>query len=106
MFIIFSRYYQPKKYRISGILVPVSAQKISAISAKTNIGRALQICELAGGIMHNKPTVCHIYLPQSTCGAWWLSGKFGALPPEGCRFKSHSSCHIRTQYQCCSQERF
>jgi len=35
----FSRYYQPKKYRLSGISVPVSAKKISA---KTNIGRALK----------------------------------------------------------------
>src|SRR6218665_3782044 len=46
MFIIFGRYYRPKKYRLSGISVPVSAKKISAISvsvisAKTNIGRAL-----------------------------------------------------------------
>src|SRR6218665_1713134 len=46
MFIIFGRYYRPKKYRLSGISVPVSTKKISAISvsaisAKTNIGRAL-----------------------------------------------------------------
>src|SRR6218665_2357345 len=38
--------YRPKKYRLSGLSVPVSAKKISAISvsaisAKTNIGRAL-----------------------------------------------------------------
>src|SRR6218665_2965270 len=32
-----------QKYRLSGISVPVSAKKISAISAKTNIGRALII---------------------------------------------------------------
>ena len=55
-------------------------------------------------------------------GTWWLSGSFGALHPEGRRFKSHShvstldksftrSCLWRfglltlTQYQCCSWER-
>ena len=26
-------------------------------------------------------------------GTWWLSGKFGALRPEGRRFKSHSTRH-------------
>ena len=38
-------------------------------------------------------------------GASWLSGKFGALRPEGSRFKSHSSHHIGTIgksfTQCC-----
>ena len=29
-------------------------------------------------------------------GAWWLSGKFGALHPEGRRFESHSSHHVGT----------
>src|SRR6218665_2536586 len=28
--------------------------------------------------------------------AWGLSGKFGALRPEGCRYKSHFSCHVAT----------
>src|SRR6218665_1386742 len=30
------------------------------------------------------------------CGAWWLSGKFGAFRLEGRRVESHSSCHIGT----------
>ena len=29
-------------------------------------------------------------------GAWWLSGRFGALGPEGRRFESHSSRHAGT----------
>jgi len=56
-------------------------------------------------------------------GAWWLSGRFGALHPEGRRFQSHSSHHVGTlgmfftrslplalrvstptQYQCRSRE--
>src|SRR6218665_3729543 len=28
------------------------------------------------------------------CGAWWLSGKFSALRPEGRRFETHSSRHV------------
>ena len=58
------------------------------------------------------------------CWAWWLSGRFGALCPEGRRFESHCSRHIGTlgksftrscllrfglltltRYQCCSRER-
>src|SRR6218665_3394898 len=57
-------------------------------------------------------------------GAWWLSGKVGALRPGGRRFESHSIRHLGTlgkpfthsfllcfdvltptQYQCCSRER-
>ena len=30
------------------------------------------------------------------CGAWWLSGKFGALRPEGRRFKSHCGRQVGT----------
>src|SRR6218665_1778211 len=30
------------------------------------------------------------------CGVWWLSGKFGALRPEGREFESHSSHHVGT----------
>jgi len=34
------------------------------------------------------------YAPTiTTSGVWWLSGKC-ALRPEGCRFESHSSCHV------------
>ena len=29
-------------------------------------------------------------------GAWWLSGKFGALRPVGCMFESHSSRCVAT----------
>jgi len=29
-------------------------------------------------------------------GAWWLSGKFGALRPEGCRAEFHNSHHVGT----------
>ena len=29
-------------------------------------------------------------------GAWWLSGKFGALSPKGRRFESHSCHHVGT----------
>ena len=51
--------------------------------------------------------------------AWWLSGRFGALCPEGHRFESHSCRHVGTlgppllavvcvltltQYQCCIWE--
>jgi len=53
------------------------------------------------------------------CGTWYLSGKFGALRPQGRSFESHSSLHvgtlgksfthscliIPTQYQCFSRER-
>ena len=28
------------------------------------------------------------------CGAWWLSGRFGALRPKGRRFESHSSRRV------------
>ena len=73
------------------------------------------------GAIHICLIVQHV--PYS-CGAWWLSGKSGALHPEGRRFKTHSSRHVRTlgksfthsclycfgmlaptQYQCCSWER-
>jgi len=56
-------------------------------------------------------------------GTWLLSGAFGALRPEGCRFESRSSRHLGTlgkpftrsflehfgvltptQYECCNQE--
>src|SRR6218665_959441 len=30
------------------------------------------------------------------CWVWWLSGKFGALRPDGRRFESHSSRYVRT----------
>ena len=30
------------------------------------------------------------------CGAWWLSGMFGALYAEGHRFESHSSRQVGT----------
>src|SRR6218665_1050226 len=35
-------------------------------------------------------------LQTLTYGAWWLSGRFDALPPEGRRFESHSSRHVGT----------
>src|SRR6218665_540771 len=60
-----------------------------------------------------------------TCGAWWFSGRVGALRLEGCNFESYSNHHLGTmgksftrsclllfgaltliQYQCCSRERF
>src|SRR6218665_1893346 len=31
----------------------------------------------------------------SSLGMWWLSGRFGALRPQGCRFEHHSSRHVR-----------
>ena len=34
-----------------------------------------------------------VYLLQD--GSWWLSGRFGALRPEGRRFESHSNHHVR-----------
>ena len=59
-----------------------------------------------------------------SCGAWWLSGKFGALHQECSRFESHSRRQVGildksftrsclwcfgvltlTQCQCCSHER-
>ena len=56
---------------------------------------------------------------EDTSGEWYLSGKFGALCPEGHRFESHSGRHVGTlgksfthsclltptQHQCCSWER-
>src|SRR6218665_676321 len=27
-------------------------------------------------------------------GAWWPIGRFVAFRPKGCRFESHSSCHV------------
>ena len=35
-------------------------------------------------------------LCQGRVEAWWLSGRFGALRPEGCWFEFHSSRHIET----------
>ena len=32
---------------------------------------------------------------KTTCRAWWLSGKFGSVRPEGRRFESHSSRQSR-----------
>ena len=50
---------------------------------------ALLMMSLSGS---NDKDVMYCY-----CGAWWwLSGKFGALRPEGCRFESNSSHHVGT----------
>ena len=37
-----------------------------------------------------------ILITHAGCGAWWLSGRFGALRPDGRRFESHSSHHVGT----------
>ena len=37
-----------------------------------------------------------IYNDLFNLSAWWLSGKFGALRPEGRNFESHSSRHVGT----------
>src|SRR6218665_414305 len=34
------------------------------------------------------------HIPCFPSGAWWLSGRFGALRPEGGKFEFHSSHHI------------
>ena len=75
---------------------------------------------------HEQILCCYLYWCLSmepSSGSSWLSGKFGALCPEGLMFEFHSrrhvgtlgksftySCLLRfsvftlTQYQCCSQE--
>ena len=37
-----------------------------------------------------------IQLTRVGGGAWWLTGKFGALRPEGRGFESHFSSHVGT----------
>src|SRR6218665_1681069 len=37
-----------------------------------------------------------VRFPCGHGGHWWLSGRFGDLSPEGCRFEYHSSHHVGT----------
>ena len=46
-------------------------------------------------LLHAYSTVL-LFLVRTDCEIWWLSGKFGALRPVGCRFESHSSRYIGT----------
>ena len=63
-----------------------------------NLPRRLRQCaiggrgDIGGSVYVNVILVCN--MPN---GAWWLSGRFGALSPEGRRFETHSSRQVRVR---------
>ena len=45
---------------------------------------------------YTKAQALYFFLYLILPGAWWISGRFGALHPQGHRFESYSSHHVGT----------